>query len=117
MRSTFRLLLVSAVLLLGATSISALEGRFTQPMYKNIARLDVCKFFGKQCGQAAADAYCGKQGYERATTFETENATPTRVYMDGQECNGPGCAAFKFIVCFTSAGKRGEGHGWPERID
>jgi hypothetical protein len=87
-------------------------------MYKNgPARLDVCQHFGKFCGQAAADDYCRIMGYERATKFEAEPATPTRVINFGQECKGPGCRGFKFIVCFTRAQERGKVREWPAKMD
>jgi hypothetical protein len=97
---------------------SGLEARFDRPRYKNgPARLDVCLHFGKSCGKPAADDFCYLMGYERATIFETEPATPTRVINFGQECRGPHCRAFKLIVCFTRAQQRGIIRDWPRPID
>jgi hypothetical protein len=109
--------LLSISVLLIATAARALEGRFDRPTYKRIARLDFCQQLGKHCGQPAADDYCRVQGYQRATKFETEHASPTRVIYFGQECTGPICMAFKYIVCFTSDPKRGEARAWPHPMD
>ena len=98
--------------------VSGLEGRFDRPMYKNgPARLDICQHLGKYCGQAAADDYCQIMGYERATKFEIEPASPTRVLNFGQECSGTVCRGFKFIVCFTRAAERGKVRNWPAPMD
>lgn len=108
---------VGIIALLNATGADALEARFDRPMYKRIARLDNCLHFGKFCGKPAADDYCRIQGYERSTRFDFERASPTRVINFGQECKGPGCVAFKFIVCFTSAQTRGKVRDWPAPLD
>src|SRR5262245_17134763 len=88
--------------------------RAETPMYRNgPARLDVCQHFGKNCGQAAADQYCQMMGFERATNFGDEPATPTKVINSGRECRGPNCRGFKFIECFTRAKERGKVQAWP----
>lgn len=105
---------VFASFLFWTDHVSALEGRAERPMYKNsLIRLDVCQTFGKNCGQPVADQYCRIKGYERATKFEGEPASPTKVINTGQECKGPGCRGFKFIVWFTRAQERGKGLDWP----
>jgi hypothetical protein len=118
-RSMLKLLSLSAIsVLLAVTGATALEGRFDRPKYKGgPARLDVCDHFAKACGQPAADDFCQMMGYARASKFETEHATPTRVMNFGQECQGAGCAAFKYIVCFTNAGQRGPVKDWPHTMD
>jgi hypothetical protein len=114
---TAKALLLCLGVFFSTTCASALEAVFHKPTYKRgPARLDVCQHFGESCGQTAADHYCRIQGYEKAIRFETEPATPTRVIF-GRECNGPGCVAFKFIVCFTRAQKRGRGLDWPGAFD
>jgi hypothetical protein len=108
----------ASVLSWTGTMATAAEGRVERPMYKNgPVRLDVCQQFGKNCGQAAADQYCQIMGYERATKFEGEPATPTKVIGSGRECKGSGCRGFKFIVCFTRVQERGKGHDWPPQVD
>jgi hypothetical protein len=82
-QSILRISAVGAILLLGATCVSALEGNFNQPRYKNGSRLDVCFTFGRECGQPPADLFCKVHGYERAANFETEHARPTA--MGGTE--------------------------------
>ena len=107
--------LVAAIIMQGAVSAHALEGTFTKPLHKNGPRLDNCENFGTDCGQPAADHFCRVKGYQRASQFETERASPTRV-MTGKECRGPGCVGFRFIACFTS-GQRGRGLDWPTIMD
>jgi hypothetical protein len=118
MQNIARGFLVGVGVLLGASGASALEARFDRPTYKaqGEVRLDNCEQFGSACGQPAADHYCRLQGYERAVSFETVRASPTRVIF-GQQCNGPGCVAFKRIACFTSAQQRGRVRDWPGIID
>jgi len=91
--------------------------RQQSPTYKGIVRLNNCLHFGTHCGKPAADDYCQMQGYERASKFETERASPTRVMNFGQECKGPHCVAFKYIECFTRAQQRGKVRDWPRTID
>jgi len=118
MRWTAIAFLLGVNILSSAIDAIALEGRFDRPTYKGgPARLDVCQHFGKECGKPAADDFCRIMGYERANKFESEHASPTRVIVFGQECNGPGCVAFKFIVCFTSASERGKVKDWPAPMD
>jgi hypothetical protein len=117
MQSALMGLILGMSILLGATCASALEGQFDRPMHKNLARLDNCQHFGTSCGQPAADNFCRIMGYERATRFETEHASPTRVINFGQECTGSICVAFKSIVCFTRAQERGKVLDWPRIID
>lgn len=107
-----KLLSLSAIsVLLAVTGATALEGRFDRPKYKGgPARLDVCDHFAKACGQPAADDFCQMMGYARASKFETEHATPTRVMNFGQECQGAGCAAFKHRVLYER-GAEGAGKG------
>lgn len=118
MRAILRLSVTSISLLLGITTVSALEQRFDRPRYKdNQARLDACHTFGRNCGKFVADRYCVLKGYHRANTFETEHARPTQTYSGGKTCNETFCASFKTIVCFTRNAQRDPGHGWPVRID
>jgi len=116
-QSILRISAVGAILLLGATCVSALEGNFNQPRYKNGSRLDVCFTFGRECGQPPADLFCKVHGYERAANFETEHARPTAMGGDGGSCNADFCAAFKRIGCFTSGAQPGQRIDWPVRID
>jgi hypothetical protein len=118
MQNIARSFLAGVITLLGASGASALEAQFNRPTYKSqgLVRLDNCEHFGSSCGSPAADHYCRIQGYESASNFETVRATPTKVIF-GRQCNGPGCVAFKFIVCFTSAPQRGARRDWPPILD
>ena len=116
MQNIARGFLVGVSVLLSASGASALEVRFDRPTYKSQGvRLDNCEHFGSSCGQPAADHYCRIQGYQRAIKFETERASPTKLIF-GQQCNGPGCVAFKRIACFTSAQQRGALRDWPQGL-
>jgi hypothetical protein len=98
------------------TPPTGVEGRFDRPLYKNgPERLDYCDHFATHCGKPAADDYCRMMGYDRASKFEPEHASPTRVINFGQTCTGPNCTAFKFILCF--ARQRGQVHDWPRTLD
>ena len=99
------------------TPQQGISARFDRPRYKNgPERLDVCLHFGTHCGQPAADDYCRIMGYERASRWEPEHASPTRVINFGQMCTGAPCTSFKFIVCFTK-GHRGKVRDWPTVMD
>jgi hypothetical protein len=98
------------------TPPAGVEVRFDRPTYKHgPERLDWCDSYATRCGKPAADDYCRIMGYERASQYESEHASPTRVIVFGQTCTGPTCAAFKFIVCV--ARQRGPGHEWPHPQD
>jgi hypothetical protein len=118
MQNIARGFLAGISLLLGASGVSALEVQFNNPTYKNQGnvRLDNCDQFGSSCGQPAADHYCRLQGYESSTGFQTVRASPTQVIF-GRKCSGPGCVAFKSVVCFTSAPQRGPRRDWPVLLD
>ena len=117
MQSTLKISVVGITLLLGATCVSALEANFNHPLYKDGSRLDVCFAFGQDCGQRPADVFCGVHGFERATSFETEHANPTRIAGTGKSCTADFCEAFKSIVCFTSGAQPGRRLDWPHVID
>ena len=93
----------------------------TMPMYQGPkpgqpTRLDQCWMLGKNCGQQAADKYCVITGFQKATAFQTEKASPTKTLV-GQPCTGAVCVAFKSITCATTAKKPGPGEAWPVLID
>lgn len=116
-RRASALVLASIALSLFTGRAEALEGTFSRPTYKGLARLDNCYSWGRECGQRAADTYCRVQGYERAVRFATERVRPTRIAVDGKVCDGDFCVGFATITCSTSQSKRGTGVGWPQRID
>jgi len=90
--------------------------RFDRPLFKNgPERVDVCDHFGTACGQPAADDYCRVMGFQRASSWEPEHASPTKVLNLGKVCTGDPCTGFKFVVCFTK-GQRGP-VSWPGTFD
>jgi hypothetical protein len=118
MRAILRTSITTISLLLGVTTVSALEQKFERPRYRdNKARLDACYTFGTNCGKFVADKYCVLKGFHRANSFETERARPTQTYSGGQTCNGSFCVSFKNIVCFTRNPGPDPAQGWPVRID
>jgi hypothetical protein len=72
------------------------------PRYKN-HRVDVCRIWGDQCGQPAADAWCRSTGKTRARSYKIEEdigaSQPTIVIGTGQLCTAQYCDAFSRIVC------------------
>jgi hypothetical protein len=95
---------------------TGVEARFDRPTYKNgPARLDVCNHWATDCGKKAADDYCYIMGYERASQFEPENASPTRVMNYGKQCDGAHCVGFKYIICVAK--ERGKPKPWPAMMD
>lgn len=82
-----------------STSSSAV---FTNPRIDG-KRLDWCKSWGKECGKNAANSFCRRHGFKRATKFGiAENIgarDPTRVIVGGQICNKDFCDGFSQIVC------------------
>ena len=62
-------------------------------------RVDRCLFWAQQCDEPAASAWCRTQGYSRATNWQSENASPTRILGDGKICNTPSCGGFSSITC------------------
>ncbi len=72
---------------------------FAPPMINGM-RVDWCLSWGTDCGQAAADYYCQKEGYARAETWHMEKVEPTFMMGDGKTCSGKGrCDGFSFIRC------------------
>lgn len=72
------------------------------PKY-NGHRVDVCKVWGMECGQPAADEWCRRNGKQRARSYsiqENIGATePTIVIGSGQLCKDSYCDAFSRIAC------------------
>jgi len=75
---------------------------FEPPMVGGPAgrRLDFCLVWGAQCGQPAADAYCQKQGWEKASAWEpAQRVGPTTILSGEQPCDDPSCDGFASITC------------------
>lgn len=79
---------------------------FTDPKVDGLA-LDFCQFWGDGCGQAAADAWCLSQGYERALRYEVQVDTPpTRIIATGQTCDQEFCDRIVAVTCVEMTGGR-----------
>jgi tetratricopeptide (TPR) repeat protein len=67
-------------------------------------RLDWCREWAQQCGKAAADEFCRRQGFAEAASFAKASnvGEPTRVIGGGQVCSQPWCASFAAISCRKS---------------
>jgi hypothetical protein len=66
-------------------------------------RLDWCRWWSKDCGKPAADAYCVSKGYSRSSHWEIDQhigaVTPTKILETGDICAESFCDGFKFIEC------------------
>ena len=75
------------------------EVTFKKPKYKG-KRLDWCKTWATDCGEAAADAFCQYKGFDGAIDFvEAVDIGNTKVIGTGQVCSDQSCDGFKKITC------------------
>jgi PKD repeat protein len=69
-------------------------------------RLDLCRIWGTDCGQPAADAFCISQHYDRAESFTIDygigHISPTSPIDSPEVCDQSYCDGFSAIVCTTS---------------
>src|SRR5262249_18505406 len=67
-------------------------------------RLDWCREWAQNCGKAAADAYCRRQGFVESASFARASRVgePTHVIGTGQTCNNASCDGFANIACRKS---------------
>ncbi|WYD82072.1 MAG: hypothetical protein V8K32_06710 [Candidatus Electrothrix gigas] len=79
------------------------SSKFNTPMFQG-KRLDWCRYWAKDCGKPAADAWCRSQGFETASEFLIDEnigkSFPTKVIGTGQICNKNFCDGFKKITCY-----------------
>jgi len=72
------------------------------PKY-NGYRVDVCRQWGMECGQPAADEWCRRNGKQRASSYRIQEnigtSESTVVIGTGQLCKEAYCDAFSRIVC------------------
>lgn len=82
------------------------EKLFEAPVHAGY-RVDICRVWGNDCGQSAADEFCRLQGFERADMSMIDHdigaATPTRTLGDGKICDQDFCDAFGAINCVRAA--------------
>jgi hypothetical protein len=82
-------------------ALAALQ-TFSNPMNGD-RRLDLCRVWGAEFGQTAADAFCRQRGFARAGSWQPASdigaSTPTRTLGDGLVCAAPQCDGFASIAC------------------
>ena len=61
--------------------------------------VDNCLYWGRECGKAAAEAYCRQAGFRGAQSWGLQHRVPTLVLGDRKVCNEAVCVAFNFVVC------------------
>jgi hypothetical protein len=72
---------------------------FPDPMNGD-RRLDLCRVWGAECGQPAADAFCRQRGLARADAWQpAPDIGATRTLGDGLACTAPYCDGFAAITC------------------
>jgi hypothetical protein len=75
---------------------------FSLPIYQNY-RVDSCRFLNRQCGEAAADAWCRAKGFAKAIDWKIDHdlgaTTPTFVMGDQQLCDHALCDGFQYVTC------------------
>ncbi len=98
-----RIVMASAILLAltGAPALAELQV-FPLPEYAG-HRIDLCRVWGSECGQPAADEFCRRNGFTSAEGFTIDHdigsATATRTLVDGGICNQQFCDGFESITC------------------
>lgn len=90
-------------------AFAQLTETFTKPMIKGY-RLDLCLHWGRECGQAAAEAWCAKKfgkadGHVVAWKIDPDigASSPTYIMGDDTLCKENFCDGFQFITCEFSA--------------
>ena len=64
------------------------------------AFLDICREWGTNCGQPAADAFCQQKGFARASSFKQQlDSPPTIVVSTGQRCAEAFCDRISELTC------------------
>jgi hypothetical protein len=75
---------------------------FVQPAHDDY-RVDLCRIWGYECGQAAADEFCRRNDFEHAAAFSIAHdigaATPTMTLADRKVCDQAYCDGFESITC------------------
>lgn len=88
-----------------AMAVNAEEQMFEPPEHQG-HRVDICRVWGNECGQPAADEFCRLKGFERADFFSIDHdigaTTPTRTLVDGKICDQGFCDGFGAINCTRS---------------
>jgi hypothetical protein len=101
--STFLLACVLAFVAQAGFDACAQTQTFQAPSVRGV-RLDWCRNWGTNCGQAAADLFCREMRFDRAARFApAPGLGRTLVFGDGRLCEGPQCGGFATITCARTA--------------
>lgn len=68
--------------------------------------VDICREWGQNCGQPAADAFCQKQDPAKPDAVDftpRPGAGVTATIFGGRICRGPECVGFEQITCANRA--------------
>jgi hypothetical protein len=101
-------IIVTSVVLTAAVTFATdvlgqAQQTFARPTINGI-RVDWCRVWGAECGQPAADEFCRRNGFHRATGFSMlEDVPPTVVITSGQRCDAPQCDALNNVTCIREA--------------
>jgi hypothetical protein len=71
---------------------------FDKPMLKG-RHVDRCLYYARDCNEPAAQAWCRRFGFTRATKWEWDYMSPTYTLGDRLVCPARGCGAFATITC------------------
>jgi hypothetical protein len=85
----------------GAASavLKALFHEFPAPLI-NGAGVDACLHWGTECGDAAANEFCKRQGYSQTSGYSYKvDSPPTLILGDNAICKDAGCDRFAAITC------------------
>ena len=78
--------------------------RFNNPSLVAGYWVDRCLAWASQCDAPAANAFCQRAGYARASDFRWSYHAPTMIISSGQVCNDPkSCGGFDYVTCDRSA--------------
>ncbi len=113
--------LALSVLVVATCSLPAMAGTetksFNQPQFKGHL-LDWCATWATDCGKPAADMFCQKNGYEKATAFPKWNnpGQSTRLIGSNQVCDEAECDGFTSIQCSKTVADGGGSGGDGEEV-
>jgi hypothetical protein len=83
----------------GRTETPGAAVEFRAPTWRG-RRVDLCLRWSADCGQPAADEFCRRSGFARATAWKPdEGADETLVIGDNRPCSDPRCTGFATISC------------------
>ena len=98
--------LISLTLLSGTTQTNAAVRSFFSPAVLG-DRIAFCNSGNENCGKAVADAWCTRNGFERAILFQrNRSVSPSdnsliRYPDSGEVCSGENCISFAQIKCYS----------------